>query len=37
MAQQLKFLFTPHVLMLMSPIRSEQHLLVDSCESSLMA
>ena len=26
-------LFAPHVLMLVSPIRLEQHLLVDSCES----
>ena len=29
-------LFAPHVLTLMSPIRSEQHLLVDSCESSFL-
>ena len=27
-------LFPPRVLLLISPIRSEQHLLVDSCESS---
>ena len=32
MTQQLKFLFVLHVLMLMSPIRLEQSLPVDSCE-----